>query len=90
MADQAAVKTALRAIRIELPSWAFGHSGTRFKVFGQPGVPRTPFEKIDEAAWCTGSPGRRPRWPCTSRGTSSTPIRRSPRMPGKTGSGSAR
>ena len=26
---------------IELPSWAFGNSGTRFKVFGTPGTPRT-------------------------------------------------
>src|ERR1700758_2918876 len=24
--------------------------GTRFKVFGQPGVPRTPWEKADDAA----------------------------------------
>jgi L-rhamnose isomerase/sugar isomerase len=36
--------------RIELPSWAFGNSGTRFKVFAQPGVPRDPFEKIADAA----------------------------------------
>jgi L-rhamnose isomerase/sugar isomerase len=35
---------------IELPSWAFGNSGTRFKVFSQPGVPRNPFEKIADAA----------------------------------------
>ncbi|PJJ70665.1 L-rhamnose isomerase/sugar isomerase [Diaminobutyricimonas aerilata] len=35
---------------IELPSWAFGNSGTRFKVFGQAGVPRDPFEKIADAA----------------------------------------
>src|SRR4029077_12094413 len=35
---------------IELPSWAFGNSGTRFKVFAQPGVPRDPFEKIHDAA----------------------------------------
>src|SRR5947199_10107389 len=35
---------------IELPSWAYGNSGTRFKVFAQPGVPRTPFEKLDDAA----------------------------------------
>jgi L-rhamnose isomerase/sugar isomerase len=35
---------------IELPSWAFGNSGTRFKVFSQPGVPRDPFEKISDAA----------------------------------------
>jgi len=36
--------------RIELPSWAFGNSGTRFKVFAQAGVPRDPFEKIADAA----------------------------------------
>src|SRR5215468_10869474 len=50
MGDVTAVKSALRAQRIELPSWAFGNSGTRFKVFAQPGVPRTPQEKIDDAA----------------------------------------
>jgi L-rhamnose isomerase / sugar isomerase len=44
------VKAALRRQRIELPSWAFGNSGTRFKVFAQPGVPRTPYEKIADAA----------------------------------------
>jgi L-rhamnose isomerase/sugar isomerase len=45
-----AVEAALRAQRIELPSWAFGNSGTRFKVFSQAGVPRDPFEKIEDAA----------------------------------------
>jgi L-rhamnose isomerase / sugar isomerase len=50
MPDLTAVKTALREHRIETPSWAFGNSGTRFKVFNQPGVPRTPFEKVDDAA----------------------------------------
>jgi len=50
MGDVTAVKSALRAQRIELPSWAFGNTGTRFKVFAQPGVPRTPQEKIDDAA----------------------------------------
>jgi L-rhamnose isomerase/sugar isomerase len=50
MPDLTAVKTALRAQRIELPSWAFGNTGTRFKVFAQPGVPRTPQEKIADAA----------------------------------------
>jgi L-rhamnose isomerase / sugar isomerase len=50
MPDLTAVKTALRSQRIELPSWAFGNTGTRFKVFAQPGVPRTPLEKIDDAA----------------------------------------
>jgi L-rhamnose isomerase / sugar isomerase len=50
MPDLTAVKNALRAQRIELPSWAFGNTGTRFKVFAQPGVPRTVQEKIDDAA----------------------------------------
>jgi L-rhamnose isomerase/sugar isomerase len=50
MRDLTAVKAALKAQQIELPSWAFGNSGTRFKVFGQPGVPRTPLEKVDDAA----------------------------------------
>ena len=45
-----AVKAALKAQRIETPSWAYGNSGTRFKVFAQPGVPRTPFEKVADAA----------------------------------------
>jgi len=50
MRDLTAVKTALRAHRIELPSWAFGNTGTRFKVFTQPGVPRTVQEKVADAA----------------------------------------
>jgi L-rhamnose isomerase / sugar isomerase len=50
MGDVTAVKSALRAQRIETPSWAFGNTGTRFKVFAQPGVPRTPQEKVDDAA----------------------------------------
>ena len=40
----------LAAQAIELPSWAFGNSGTRFKVFSTPGTPRTPEEKIADAA----------------------------------------
>jgi L-rhamnose isomerase / sugar isomerase len=35
---------------IELPSWAFGNSGTRFRVFGTPGTPRDPYEKVADAA----------------------------------------
>ncbi len=50
MTDQNSVKAALRAQEIELPSWAFGNSGTRFKVFAQQGVPRNPEEKIEDAA----------------------------------------
>src|SRR3954454_3810567 len=40
----------LDSLRIELPSWAFGNSGTRFKVFATPGTPRTVEEKIADAA----------------------------------------
>ena len=40
----------LENLAIELPSWAFGNSGTRFKVFGTPGTPRTVEEKIADAA----------------------------------------
>jgi L-rhamnose isomerase/sugar isomerase len=50
MPDRAAVLAALRAQHIETPSWAYGNSGTRFKVFAQEGVPRNAYEKIDDAA----------------------------------------
>ncbi|MCV7226287.1 L-rhamnose isomerase [Mycolicibacterium komossense] len=42
--------TQLDNLAIELPSWAFGNSGTRFKVFGTPGTPRAVQEKIADAA----------------------------------------
>lgn len=45
-----AVKAALTTQTLETPSWAYGNSGTRFKVFAQPGVPRTTREKLDDAA----------------------------------------
>ncbi|MFF1766451.1 L-rhamnose isomerase [Streptomyces sp. NPDC058249] len=50
MTELAAVKTALKTQAVETPSWAYGNSGTRFKVFAQPGVPRSPREKLDDAA----------------------------------------
>jgi L-rhamnose isomerase/sugar isomerase len=50
MSNVNAAKAALGEQRIELPSWAFGNSGTRFKVFAQQGVPRDPFEKVADAA----------------------------------------
>ena len=49
-AELAAVQRRLQEQRIETPSWAYGNSGTRFKVFAQEGVPRNPYEKIDDAA----------------------------------------
>ncbi|WP_417365431.1 L-rhamnose isomerase [Glutamicibacter arilaitensis] len=40
----------LDRLAIEVPSWAYGNSGTRFKVYSTPGTPRDPFEKIADAA----------------------------------------
>lgn len=48
--DRAAAKQQLDLLKIEVPSWAYGNSGTRFKVFAQAGVPRDPFEKVSDAA----------------------------------------
>jgi len=49
-ATRARVTEALRGQRIETASWAYGNSGTRFKVFPQEGVPRNPYEKVEDAA----------------------------------------
>ncbi|MBD9732246.1 L-rhamnose isomerase [Streptomyces sp. H28] len=50
MTELAAAKAALKTQVVETPSWAYGNSGTRFKVFAQQGVPRSPQEKLDDAA----------------------------------------
>jgi L-rhamnose isomerase/sugar isomerase len=50
MVDLAVVRGVLRRQRIELPSWGFGDTGTRFKVFAQRGVPRSAWEKVEDAA----------------------------------------
>ena len=44
------IKAALKAQRIETPSWGYADSGTRFKVFAQPGAARTIREKLADAA----------------------------------------
>ncbi len=46
--EEIALQLAHQAI--EVPSWAYGNSGTRFKVFGSPGTPRNVEEKIADAA----------------------------------------
>lgn len=46
---------------IEVPSWGYGNSGTRFKVFSTPGTPRDPFEKIADAAQTHAFTGAAPR-----------------------------
>jgi len=50
MTTFAEITDALAALAVEVPSWAYGNSGTRFKVFGSPGTPRTVEEKIADAA----------------------------------------
>src|ERR671920_1748581 len=44
------ISARLAELAIEVPSWAYGNSGTRFKVFGSPGTPRSVEEKIADAA----------------------------------------
>ncbi len=44
------ITSQLAELAIEVPSWAYGNSGTRFKVFGTPGTPRSVEEKIADAA----------------------------------------
>src|SRR3954454_16573859 len=60
-AGKGRIREGLDQFTIELPSWAFGNSGTRFKVFSQPGVPRDPFEKISDAAQVHRYTGVAPR-----------------------------
>jgi len=48
--DVEKVKAALKKQRIETPSWGYGDSGTRFKVFGQAGSARNTYQKLDDAA----------------------------------------
>ncbi len=50
MTNFAEITDVLERQAIEVPSWAYGNSGTRFKVFAQAGVPRDPFEKLADAA----------------------------------------
>ncbi|MBT1002272.1 L-rhamnose isomerase [Paenarthrobacter sp. DKR-5] len=50
MTEMATALSRLSELAIEVPSWAYGNSGTRFKVFGTPGTPRTVREKLQDAA----------------------------------------
>jgi L-rhamnose isomerase/sugar isomerase len=50
MTDFPHIGSALAQLAVEVPSWAYANSGTRFKVFGSPGTPRTVEEKIADAA----------------------------------------
>jgi L-rhamnose isomerase/sugar isomerase len=41
---------ALDGLAVEIPSWGFVNTGTRFRVFPQAGVPRNAYEKVEDAA----------------------------------------
>jgi L-rhamnose isomerase/sugar isomerase len=55
------IASQLEGQSIELPSWAFGNSGTRFRVFGTPGTARNPEEKIADAAQVNKYTGLSPK-----------------------------
>ncbi|WP_036222658.1 L-rhamnose isomerase [Mesoaciditoga lauensis] len=48
--DRDILKQKLKTFKVEVPSWGFSDSGTRFKVFHIPGAARNIFERIDDAA----------------------------------------
>jgi L-rhamnose isomerase/sugar isomerase len=43
------LRWAVDELEIEIPSWGFVNTGTRFRVWPQAGVPRTVEEKVDDA-----------------------------------------
>lgn len=49
--DVEAVKAKLKKQHIETPSWGYGNSGTRFKVFAWPGAARNVYEKLADAGY---------------------------------------
>jgi L-rhamnose isomerase/sugar isomerase len=48
--DLKALIKSIQDFRIETPSWGYGNSGTRFKVFPWPGAARNLHEKLEDAA----------------------------------------
>ena len=48
--DIEAILEKIQQFTVETPSWGYGDSGTRFKVFHWPGAASTLYEKLDDAA----------------------------------------
>jgi L-rhamnose isomerase/sugar isomerase len=48
--DIATIAEKIQRFTVETPSWGYGNSGTRFKVFPWPGAARTLSEKLADAA----------------------------------------
>jgi L-rhamnose isomerase / sugar isomerase len=59
--DETRLHAALDAFELELPSWGFSNTGTRFRVFPQAGAPRNALEKIDDVATVHRYTGAAPR-----------------------------
>lgn len=57
----AAINSQLSELAVEVPSWAYGNSGTRFKVFATAGTPRSVEEKLADAAMVHKMTGLAPR-----------------------------
>ena len=75
-------RSLLREQTIELPSWAFGNSGTRFKVFTEPRHARaTPTKRSTTRRRFIDSPASPRGCPCTSPGTWSKTSVTWPRTP---------
>ncbi len=62
--------SALETFRIELPSWGFANTGTRFGKFIQPAAATTTEEKFSDAGQVHLLTGVCPRWRCMCSGTS--------------------
>lgn len=49
MRNDQMLKEKIKNFKVEIPSWGFSDSGTRFKVFHIPGAARDVFERIEDA-----------------------------------------
>ena len=70
---------ALDSFQIEIPSWGFANTGTRFGKFVQAAAASTIEEKFCDAAEVHRLTGSRPRWRCTCCGTCPTAWTTCPR-----------
>ena len=65
---------ALETFRIELPSWGFANTGTRFGKFIQPAAATTTEEKFSDAGQVHLLTGVCPTWLCMSCGIFLTAV----------------
>ena len=68
--DPQALLERMTSLRIEVPSWGFADTGTRFGKFLQPAAAKTTEEKFEDAAGSTAAPASARPSPSTSSGIS--------------------